>query len=71
MEILGNTLINDGDMHHITVTYNNGQVLLYVDGDLDMNCELGAIAHENNSNSITIGSYRTYPSNYDFNGAIT
>ena len=37
-------------MHHITVTYNNGQVLLYVDGDLDMNCELGAIAHENNSN---------------------
>ncbi|MEI8339726.1 MAG: LamG-like jellyroll fold domain-containing protein [bacterium] len=51
----GQTSINDGSWHLVTVTFTSGEVKIYVDGliDTDYNSSFTSIAY--NSNNLTIG----------------
>ncbi|WP_053991234.1 LamG-like jellyroll fold domain-containing protein [Mangrovimonas sp. TPBH4] len=58
--INGTTAVNDGEWHHVAVTYDNGasnRVNLYVDGNLDIsgNMNNGAYAYTGSSVKLRLG----------------
>ncbi len=63
-----NTDIRDGDWHHVVASYDGNSIKIYIDGQLDNNCEnMGSLESRDGSIDITIGNR---PGSTHFNGGI-
>ena len=65
-----NTVITDGDWHHVAAIYDGSLIKIFVDGDLENTCDGGVLLSQDQSSPITLGVYRSVTSNYQSNGSL-
>ncbi|MEM9272961.1 MAG: LamG-like jellyroll fold domain-containing protein, partial [Cyanobacteria bacterium P01_F01_bin.143] len=66
----GNTEVNDGKLHHVSLVWDsvNGEGYIYVDGVLDANSNLGTLDSDESSHTVKIGAPNFYDVDQYFEG---
>ena len=49
-----NTVITDGDWHHVAAIYDGSLIKIFVDGDLENTCDGGVLLSQDQSSPITL-----------------
>ena len=55
--LVGNTVVGNGDWHHVALTYTSGQQQLYIDGDLNATSFATGTITNNGGIPLTIGAW--------------